>query len=155
MPFAAASRVTVLVRTMVAPSTPEPVGPVGPTGPGTPAGPAGPTGPGGPAGPGEPIGPGLPVGPTGPGTPAGPGSPGGPIGPGLPTGPVGPGSPRAPIDVSWGLQAPLRRMTRPFGFWQSIAPAPPASIATTSPTTMVSAPAHHAALPSGFFMGLP
>src|SRR6516164_1452668 len=128
IPWAAPFRVTVLVCTMVAPSTPEPVGPVGPvgpTGPGTPAGPGGPTGPAlpigpagpaGPTGPWKPMGPVLPVGPTGPGGPAGPGSPGGPAGPGLPAGPVGPGSPRAPTDVSRGLHAPLRRMTRPFGF---------------------------------------
>src|SRR6516164_7570481 len=107
IPWAAPFRVTVLVRTMAAPSTPEPVGPVGPVGP---------TGPGTPADPGGPTGPALPTGPTGPGVPAGPGSPGGPAGPGLPAGPVGPGSPRAPTNVSGGLHAPLRRMTRPFGF---------------------------------------
>src|SRR4029453_16839568 len=124
MPFAAAFSVTVLVRTMVVPSGPG--GPVGPVGP------AGPTGPGRPAPPGGPMGP---VGPTGPGRPAAPGAPGGPMGPGLPGGPVGPGFPREPSDVSRDLHAPPRRMTRPFGFWQSIAPAPAAFTATNSPNT--------------------
>src|SRR5215475_3449477 len=63
IPWAAPFRVTGLVRTIAAPSTPEPVGPVGPVGP---------TGPGTPAGPGGPTGPALPTGPTGPGGPAGP-----------------------------------------------------------------------------------
>jgi hypothetical protein len=125
MPFAAAFSVTVLVRTMVVPSGPGgpvgPVGPAGPTGPGRPAPPGGPMGPVGPAGPGRPAAPGGPmgpVGPAGPGRPAGPGTgaAGGPMGPGLPGGPVGPGSPREPIDVSWDLHSPPRRITRPFGF---------------------------------------
>jgi hypothetical protein len=124
VPFAAALSVTVLVRTRVVPSGPG--GPVGPVGP------AGPTAPGRPAAPGGPMGP---VGPTGPGRPAAPGAPGGPMGPGLPGGPVGPGSPREPSDVSRDLHAPPRRMTRPFGFWQSIAPAPAAFTATNSPNT--------------------
>src|SRR5262245_1860790 len=80
-----------------------------------------------------------PVGPTGPGRPAAPGAPGGPMGPGLPGDPVGPGSPREPTDVSWDLHAPPRRITRPFGFWQSIAPAPAAFTASTSPNTMAGA----------------
>src|SRR5262249_38251978 len=124
MPFAAALNVTVLVRTRVVPSGPgDPVGPVGP---------AGATAPGSPAAPGGPIGP---VSPTGPGRPAAPGVPGGPMGPGLPGGPVGPGSPREPTDVSWDLHAPPRRITRPLGFWQSIALAPAVFTATKSPNT--------------------
>src|SRR6516225_2189025 len=69
-PLSARSTVTVLVCTMVAPSTPEPVGPVGPVGP---------TGPGTPAGPGGPTGPALPIGPAGPAGPTGPWKPMGPV----------------------------------------------------------------------------
>src|SRR5262249_54350907 len=101
MPFPAPGSDTVFARTTVGPNAPGPVGPVGPAGPVGPMGPGRPVIPGGPAGP---VGPMGPVGPTAPG------------GPGAPVAPVGPGSPSAPSEVSRGLQAGPRRITRPFGF---------------------------------------